>query len=149
MNATSFSSVAHHYGKPLQLSSKNCQPHQIQITKRRKETFLPVLHQLNCKFIQTEIGHRPLHPKAVLVEIVISAPIDLVHSIEMASDREVLRIIWEGQIPVCFQADPNEIEGVQPENFYLLVSRLTYLPLVTDKVSSHALIPLENIGGEC
>lgn len=53
----------------------------------------------------------------------------------MASDREVLRIIWEGQIPVCFQADPNEIEGGQPENFYLLVSRLTYLPLVTDKVS--------------
>lgn len=55
----------------------------------------------------------------------------------MASDREVLRIIWEGQIPVCFQADPNEIEGGQPENFYLLVSRLTYLPLVTDKAKKH------------
>lgn len=56
----------------------------------------------------------------------------------MASDREVLRIIWEGQIPVCFQADPDEIDGVrQPENFYLLVSRLSYLPLVTEKVSPH------------
>lgn len=54
----------------------------------------------------------------------------------MANDREVLRIVWEGQIPVCFQVDPEEIDGVQqPENFYLMISRLTYLPLVTDKVS--------------
>lgn len=53
----------------------------------------------------------------------------------MANDREVLRIIWEGQIPVCFQADADEVNGVrQPENFYLMVSRLSYLPLVTDKV---------------
>lgn len=59
----------------------------------------------------------------------------------MASDREVLRIIWEGQIPVCFQADPDEIDGVrQPENFYLLVSRLSYLPLVTEKVGAHTVI---------
>lgn len=53
------------------------------------------------------------------------------------ADREVLRIIWEGQIPVCFQADVDEVDGGQPENFYLLVSRLTYLPLVTDKVRKH------------
>lgn len=53
----------------------------------------------------------------------------------MANDREVLRIIWEGQIPVCFQADTDEVNGVrQPENFYLMISRLSYLPLVTDKV---------------
>lgn len=53
----------------------------------------------------------------------------------MANDREVLRIVWEGQIPVCFQVDPDEIDGVQqPENFYLMISRLSYLPLVTDKV---------------
>ncbi|XP_037038701.1 autophagy protein 5 isoform X2 [Bradysia coprophila] len=56
----------------------------------------------------------------------------------MANDREVLRIVWEGQIPVCFQVDPEEIDGVQqPENFYLMISRLTYLPLVTDKVRKH------------
>lgn len=55
----------------------------------------------------------------------------------MANDREVLRLIWEGQIPVCFQADADEVSGVrQPENFYLMVSRLSYLPLVTDKVCS-------------
>lgn len=53
----------------------------------------------------------------------------------MANDREVLRIIWEGQIPVCFQADLDEANAVrQPENFYLMISRLSYLPLVTDKV---------------
>lgn len=53
----------------------------------------------------------------------------------MANDREVLRIIWEGQIPICFQADLDEANAVrQPENFYLMVSRLSYLPLVTDKV---------------
>lgn len=55
---------------------------------------------------------------------------------KMANDREVLRIIWEGQIPICFQADPDEANAVrQPENFYLMVSRLSYLPLVTDKVN--------------
>lgn len=54
----------------------------------------------------------------------------------MANDREVLRIVWEGQIPVRFQVDPDEIDGVQqPENFYLMISRLSYLPLVTDKVN--------------
>lgn len=53
----------------------------------------------------------------------------------MANDREVLRMIWEGQLALCFQADPDEIVGLQqPENFYLMVSRLSYLPLVTDKV---------------
>lgn len=54
----------------------------------------------------------------------------------MANDREVLRIVWEGQIPVCFQVNPEEIDGLQqPENFYLMISRLSYLPLVTDKVN--------------
>lgn len=53
----------------------------------------------------------------------------------MANDREVLRIIWEGQIPICFRADDCEIAGLQqPEPFYLMVSRLSYLPLVTEKV---------------
>lgn len=59
----------------------------------------------------------------------------------MANDREVLRIVWEGQIPVCFQVDPDEIDGVQqPENFYLMISRLSYLPLVTDKVGDRVSI---------
>lgn len=54
----------------------------------------------------------------------------------MAHDREVLRMIWEGQIGICFQADSEEIVGIKPEPFYLMVSRLSYLPLVTDKVKA-------------
>lgn len=56
----------------------------------------------------------------------------------MSHDREILRMIWEGQIAICFQADSKEIVGLQqPENFYLMVSRLSYLPLVTDKVKKY------------
>ncbi|KAH8411214.1 hypothetical protein KR215_000337 [Drosophila sulfurigaster] len=55
----------------------------------------------------------------------------------MAHDREVLRMIWEGQIGICFQADSDEIVGIKPEPFYLMVSRLSYLPLVTDKVRKY------------
>jgi len=54
----------------------------------------------------------------------------------MAHDREVLRMIWEGQIGICFQADRDEIVGIKPEPFYLMISRLSYLPLVTDKVNN-------------
>lgn len=30
----------------------------------------------------------------------------------MANDREMLREIWEGKIPVCFQIDKDEICGL-------------------------------------
>lgn len=54
----------------------------------------------------------------------------------MANDREVLREIWEGKIPVCFQLDPEEVFELQaPDPFYLMVPRLSYFPLCTDKVS--------------
>ncbi|KAH8421416.1 hypothetical protein KR009_006366 [Drosophila setifemur] len=55
----------------------------------------------------------------------------------MAHDREVLRMIWEGQIGICFQADRDEIVGIKPEPFYLMISRLSYLPLVTEKVRKY------------
>lgn len=56
----------------------------------------------------------------------------------MASDREVLREIWEGKIPVCFQLHEDEIIDLQvPEKYYLMVPRLSYFPLVTDKVRKH------------
>lgn len=55
----------------------------------------------------------------------------------MANDREILREIWDGKIPVCFQLDSSEVfEMQQPEPFYLMVPRLSYFPLVTDKVTS-------------
>lgn len=59
----------------------------------------------------------------------------------MAHDREMLRTIWETQVALRIQADPNEVVGLQqPEDFYLIVSRLSYLPLVTDKVGGISLL---------
>lgn len=56
----------------------------------------------------------------------------------MANDREVLREIWEGKLPICFQLDSEEVyELRQPDPFYLMVPRLSYFPLVTDKVRKH------------
>ena len=53
----------------------------------------------------------------------------------MANDREVLREIWEGKVPVCFQLDSEEVSELQaPDPFYLMVPRLSYFPLCTDKV---------------
>lgn len=52
---------------------------------------------------------------------------------EMANDREILREIWEGKIPVHFQLSSDETD-VEPEEFFLLIPRLSYFPLVTDKV---------------
>lgn len=54
----------------------------------------------------------------------------------MANDREVLREIWDGKIPVCFTLDSEEICELQgPDPFYLMVPRLSYFPLCTDKVN--------------
>lgn len=53
----------------------------------------------------------------------------------MATDREVLRVIWDGQIPAVIHADPEEVDIQQPEDYYLMIPRLSYLPLVSDKVS--------------
>jgi len=56
----------------------------------------------------------------------------------MADDREILREVWEGRLPVCFQLAPEEVHSMQqPDPYYLLVPRLSYFPLVTDKVRKH------------
>ncbi|XP_046845360.1 autophagy protein 5-like isoform X1 [Xenia sp. Carnegie-2017] len=56
----------------------------------------------------------------------------------MADDREVLRILWDGRIPVCFSLNSDEVFTLeQPEPFYLLLPRVSYLPVVTDKVTKH------------
>lgn len=53
----------------------------------------------------------------------------------MANDREVLREIWEGRLPVCFQLNSEEVYSLHaPDAYYLMVPRLSYFPLVTDKV---------------
>lgn len=55
----------------------------------------------------------------------------------MANDREVLREIWDGKIPVCFTLNSEETCDLQgPDPFYLMVPRLSYFPLCTEKVRS-------------
>jgi autophagy-related protein 5 len=51
----------------------------------------------------------------------------------MANDREVLKVVWEGKVPVKFIADEDkDLEDM--DAFFLLIPRVSYLPLVTDKV---------------
>lgn len=38
----------------------------------------------------------------------------------MAEDREILRTLWDGQLPVCFRVAPEEVITMQqPEPFYV------------------------------
>ncbi|KAK6986543.1 autophagy protein 5 [Biomphalaria glabrata] len=67
----------------------------------------------------------------------------------MADDREILRELWDGKIPVSFQLAQEEIYTVeQPDPFFLLVPRLTYFPLVTDKVYRHMVKHVDPDHGE-
>jgi len=53
----------------------------------------------------------------------------------MADDKEVLREIWEGRLPVCFSLATEEVSTpIAPDPFYLMIPRMTYFPLVTEKV---------------
>ncbi|XP_040576577.1 autophagy protein 5 [Lepeophtheirus salmonis] len=53
----------------------------------------------------------------------------------MSEDREVLREIWEGKIPIRFNLD-GDFGGVS-EPFYLMLPRQSYLPLTLEKVRKH------------
>jgi len=56
----------------------------------------------------------------------------------MADDKEVLREVWEGRLPVCFNISTSEVVTIEePEPCYYLVPRGTYFPLVLDKVFVH------------
>jgi hypothetical protein len=69
----------------------------------------------------------------------------------MANDREVLRQVWEGKLPICFSLAEEELQVLQtPDPFYLMVPRLAYFPLVTEKVriqglSSHLRVDFNKI----
>ncbi|KAF6734071.1 Autophagy protein 5 [Oryzias melastigma] len=51
----------------------------------------------------------------------------------MADDKDVLRDVWFGRIPTCFTLNPDEVTEREAEPYYLLLPRVSYLPLVTDK----------------
>lgn len=57
----------------------------------------------------------------------------------MAEDVETLREVWDGKVPVCFVLAPDELmySVEKAERLYLVLSRQTYLPLVTEKVKKH------------
>jgi autophagy-related protein 5 len=55
----------------------------------------------------------------------------------MADDKEVLREVWEGKLPICFKLSQDECELIEPDEFYLMVPRHTYFPLIIDKVQRH------------
>ena len=49
--------------------------------------------------------------------------------------REILLVVWKGEIPIQFVLEADELSGVEtPDPFFLLAPRITYLPLVTEKV---------------
>lgn len=49
----------------------------------------------------------------------------------MANDREVLKVIWEGKLPLKFIAENDDNDE---DAYFLMVPRVSYFPLVTDKV---------------
>lgn len=50
-------------------------------------------------------------------------------------DKEIIRELWQGLLPLCFRINPDDVYGMhQPDPFYMMVSRVTYFPLVIDKV---------------
>lgn len=52
----------------------------------------------------------------------------------MANDREVLKVVWEGKVPMKFVAE-DDLESQECDLFFLLVPRVTYFPLIIDKAS--------------
>lgn len=55
----------------------------------------------------------------------------------MADDKDVLRDVWFGRIPTCFLLNLDEVTEREAEPYYLLLPRVSYLTLVTDKVKKH------------
>jgi len=58
----------------------------------------------------------------------------------MVEDREVLAEVWAGRVPAIFSLaleDCKEMEANPPEPCCLLLPRMSYLPLATEKVRKH------------
>ena len=53
----------------------------------------------------------------------------------MGEDRDVLKEVWDASIPILFTLAAEEVVSLQrPDPYYLMVARITYFPLVMDKV---------------
>ena len=53
----------------------------------------------------------------------------------MAEDREVLREVWQGRIPVAFSLSSDDVHTMgQPDPYHLMLPRLSYITVIFDKV---------------
>ena len=56
----------------------------------------------------------------------------------MAEDVEILRAVWHSSLPVVFRLADHEVTGLSaPEPFYAMVSRISYFPLIVERVIHH------------
>merc|ERR1712001_242263 len=55
----------------------------------------------------------------------------------MGEDREVLREVWQGRIPTAFTLASEDVTSISPQTFYLMLPRLSYFALATDKVKKY------------
>lgn len=55
----------------------------------------------------------------------------------MSEDREILKEVWDGKLPICFRLSDDECNSAEPEELYLMVSRQTYFALILDKIQRH------------
>jgi len=62
----------------------------------------------------------------------------------MADDREVLRELWDGRLPIRFSLAPDEVVSMeQPDPIYLMVPRQTYFPIIKEKIERHFVKDVE------
>jgi len=56
----------------------------------------------------------------------------------MAEDTEVLRQVWDGRVPISFSLASEEVCSLdQPEQVFLFIHRMSYFPLVIDRVQRY------------
>jgi len=65
-----------------------------------------------------------------------------------SEDREVLQEVWAGRIPAVFTLAEEECRDSMPDPCYLMLPRMSYLPLATEKVRKHFSSYLAEEGGE-
>ena len=56
----------------------------------------------------------------------------------MSEDREIVRAVWEGKIPVKFVLAESEIISLEkPQPFYMMMNRVFYISQASDKIQRH------------
>lgn len=65
-----------------------------------------------------------------------------------ADDREILREVWQGRLPMCFSLAQDEESSSKKEPCFLMVPRLTYITLIAEKILKHFKKPQELPEGE-